>query len=236
MRKAEPKLKLYLAQKALYHYYEKDVYTDEEKRCIAQYCKDNMQNDNLIKLSMRVMKERNNDRIVGCILDEASEEERQFLYSKYKLNMTYVSISMKLHVHPNGLQRWRDKFLTEIATMLFFELPDTDAFSITKLQIIIDVMDENIVFFEKFYTDKVNSKSLQILINRQQRYQKVLASLKRVISQEPKDSLGKIIKAKLNNNTASVEELSKISGFSTGMISEKLMAFSNQCLKCCMKK
>lgn len=231
MRKAEPKLKLYLAQKALYHYYEKDIYTDDEKRCIEQYCKDNMANDNLIKLSMRVMKERNNNKIVGCVLDEASKEERQFLYSKYKLNMTYIAIAMKLHVHPNGLQRWRDKFLTEIATMLFFELPDTDAFSIPKLQIIINVMDENITFLENSYTDKVSLKSLQILINRQQRYQKILASLKRVITQEPKDSLGKIIKTKLNNNTASVEELAKISGFSTGMISEKLMAFSSQCSK-----
>ena len=62
VRKAEPKLKLNLAQKALYRYFEKNPYSEEYRMNIMQYCKESMSNDNLIKLSMRITKEQNNNK------------------------------------------------------------------------------------------------------------------------------------------------------------------------------
>ena len=226
MRKAEPKLKLNLAQKALYRYFEKNMYSEEYRQSIMQYCKENMTNENLIKLSMRIMKEQNNNKIIKCILNEASEEERQFLYNKYKQNLTFVAIAMKLHVHPNGLQRWRDKFLTEIAIMLFYELPANDIYSIAKIKLLIEVLAENIEFLEGTYKGKADPNVLNTFRIRKEKYQQILDRLEYIQKNTPKDSLEQIIKLKLKYTNASVEELAKKSGFSTGTICEKLNRFS----------
>ena len=101
MRKLQPKLNLYLAERALFHYYSKATYSAEQRLTIINYCKEKMTKTNLVKFSSRIMKEQNNDKIIACILHEASEEERIFLQDKYKMNMSYVSIGMKLYVHPN---------------------------------------------------------------------------------------------------------------------------------------
>lgn len=225
MRKVEPKLDLHLAKKALYRYYEKDIYSAEEKNRIMSYCEDNMTRDNFTKLVMRTMKEKNNNKIIACVLKEASAEERLFLQMKYKLHMTYVAIALKLHVHPQSLQQWKKKFLKEIALLLFFELPRTDVFSIYKLQVLLDVLDDNIAFLQNVYTDKVDSRMLQLLIDRQSRYKTIYVKLKQVLDEEPKSSHDKIIKAKLNNNTSSVKEIAQISGYSAGMVCDRLSAF-----------
>ena len=194
-----------------------------------QYCKESMSNDNLIKLSMRITKEQNNNKIIKCILNEASEEEREFLYSKYKYNLTFVAIAMKLHVHPNGLQRWRDKFLTEIAIMLFYKLPANDIYSIAKIRLLIDLLAENIEFLEGTYKDKADINILNTFRSRKGKYQQILNRLEYIQQNIPKDSLEKIIKLKLNYTSDSLEELAKKSGFSTGTICEKLNHFSVYC-------
>ena len=48
--------------------------------------------------------------LVGAVVADASDEEQIFLHDRYRLNLSFVNIGIKLSVHPNGLQRWRDKF------------------------------------------------------------------------------------------------------------------------------
>ena len=67
--------------------------------------------------------------LVGAVIADADNEEQIFLHEKYRLNWSFVKIGMELHIHPNGLQRWWDKFLAEIAALLEYNLPPADIFS-----------------------------------------------------------------------------------------------------------
>ena len=60
----------------------------------------------------------NNDLIIGAALSEVTDEEKKFLYDRYYSKKTFVSLSIRMHVHINGLQRWRDKILDELSLLL----------------------------------------------------------------------------------------------------------------------
>ena len=107
---------------------------------------------------MRLLCEENNDMLVGAVIVDASTEEQIFLHEKYYLNWSFVKIGMNMHIHPNGLQRWRDKILSEIASLLEYKLPINDIFSINKVETLIYVLERTVAFYEEF--GKVDEKTL----------------------------------------------------------------------------
>lgn len=88
--------------------------------------------------------------LVASILADASCEEYFFLYDKYRLGRSFFQISDDLNVHVNGLQRWRDKFLTEIASLQGFDLPSNDIFSRNKVEALVFVLERTIAFHETY--------------------------------------------------------------------------------------
>ena len=59
--------------------------------------------DRMWKLKMRLLCEKNDDMLVGAVVADASDEEQILLHDRYRLNLSFVNISMKLSVHLNGL-------------------------------------------------------------------------------------------------------------------------------------
>jgi len=126
MRKASPKVRMYLAKQALERYYRDDGMSEEKKGWMHKLYGDNLESKSIKKLQMRLLSRECCEIIVGAVIAEASHEEKIFLRDKYKLRRNFTAISCRLHVHINGLQRWRDKFLNEIAQLMNYELPERD--------------------------------------------------------------------------------------------------------------
>ena len=119
---------------------------------------------------------------------------------------------MELNVHPNGLQRWRDKFLQEIASLIDFELPADDIFSRNKVGTLVFTLERLIVFLEEY--GKADEHTLHSLKVKLSGYQNLLFALKQY-SYLDSDSVGcKIIRLKIHNQNISVGELERRSGSS----------------------
>jgi len=127
------------------------------------------------KLKIRFLWEENNDMLVGAVIADADHEEQIFLHEKYRLNWSFVKIGMELHIHPNGLQRWRDKFLAEIAALLEYNLPPADIFSRNKVEALIYVLERTITFHEEF--GNFDEKVLAELKSKLEVYQNLLFAI-----------------------------------------------------------
>ena len=114
--------------------------------------------------------------------------------------------------------------------MLLFQLPREDVFSILKIETMIKVLDNNLEFWENEGKSIADLQIVQVLADRRKRYNEIRNIYKHVVSSEISELtlVEKILQVKVLNKSASVDELSKISGLSTGTISGKLSAFSKK--------
>ena len=101
MNSSVPNLKLLPAKQALVHFFQNDYWTDEEIDFLHSFCACH-DSDKIFKLKLRLLTLDNNDFIVAAALADASSEEFQFLYNKYRLNHSFTKISLELHVHPRN--------------------------------------------------------------------------------------------------------------------------------------
>ena len=206
-----PKMKLLLAKQALIHFFQNDYWTGEEINLINLFCTQH-DSEKIWKLRLRLLTLDNNDFIVAAVLADASTEEFTFLYNKYRLGHSYTKISLELNVHTNGLQRWRDKFLNEIASLLDFDLPANDIFSRNKVGTLVFTLERLIVFLEEY--GKADDHTLHSLKAKLSSYQNLLFVLKQY-SYLDSDNIGcKIIQLKIHNQNISAGELERRSGSS----------------------
>lgn len=175
---------------------------------------------------MRLLCEENNDMLVGAVVADANVEEQIFLHEKYRLNWSFVKIGIELHIHPNGLQRWRDKFLAEIASLLEYKLPIADIFSQNKVEALIYVLERTISFHEEYgnFDEKILAKmkfKLEI-------YQNLLFAIKQILAFESERLGYRIIKAKILNPHMTVGELEEYVGTSHTTIDNYVHIFQQK--------
>lgn len=175
---------------------------------------------------MRLLYEENNDFIVASVFADANDVERTFLLDRFAKKFSFVKIGMNLHLHPNALQRWRDKFLTEISALMNFDLPVDDIFSRNKIEALIFVLERNIVFFEDY--GKTEFSVLSSLKSKLELYQNLLFTIRYFLNSSSIDIGDKIIRAKILNPNFSAEELEKVVGFSHTTISKYLRSFQQK--------
>ena len=206
MESSNPKLKFHLAKNALLHFYHNRYWTPEELAFLRDFFSAN-DSDRAWKLKMRLLCKENNDMIVSAVVADASEEERIFLDSRYRLNLSFVEIGMDLNIHPNGLQRWRDKFLADIAALLEYRLPTADIFSRNKVEALIYALERVIALHEGYgKADKAALDSLKAKLNS---YQDLLFVLKQFLSSDSEKIGRRIIKLKILNQNMPLEELER---------------------------
>ena len=212
MRKASPKVRQYLARQALERYYRDDGLSEEQKDWMNKLYGDNPDSKSIKKLQMRLLSRECCEIIVGAVIAEASHEEKIFLRDKYKLRRNFTAISCKLHVHINGLQRWRDKFLKEIAQLINYELPERDVWSYRKGEALIKVLELNIDFLEQH--EECDSESLMRLKSLQARYKMLYKGMDAYLKSEEESSRVRVIRERLRHVELSMGELADHVGYS----------------------
>lgn len=219
------KLKFSLANDALIHFFHSQYWLPAELNFIRSLNFSN-DSDNIRKLKLRLLCEENNDIIVAAVLADSHSDELIFLQDRYCRNFSFTKISMKLHVHPNGLQRWRDKILTDIASLLEYKLPLSDIFSRNKIEALILVLERSIVFYETYKNfDQKFLISLKIKLNF---YQNLLFVIKQFLNSDSAHIGVKIIQAKILDQHSTHEELAKNLGISHTTISHYLCYFQQK--------
>ena len=225
MQATIPKLKFALATNALIHFFNSKYWTIEEVEFTRSFCQ--LYDSNKIwKLKLRLLCEENNDMIVAAVLADATDEERTFLYDKYLHQFSFTKLSLKLHVHFNALQKWRDKFLTDIASLLEYKLPVSDMFSRNKIEALIFVLERTIVFHEQY--GKADKNFLDFLKLKLNGYQNLLFTIKQYINFNTEDIACLIIKSKILNPHFSAEELESYIGVSHTTISRHIRNFQKR--------
>ena len=167
----------------------------------------------------------NNDLIIGAILSEATDEERKFLYDKYYYRKSFVSLSMKMHVHINGLQRWRDKILDEISTLLNFELPSKDIYSRNKVEVLVYVM-QRIMCFYKHYNFEAEG-FIKEMGRKLRLYSTLLSNIYFCLYADKQEIEYEIIRTKIVNPHITIKELMELTGTSNATIYNYLHAFAD---------
>lgn len=222
MESSNPKLKFFLAKSALMHFYRNQYWTSDEIHILRNFFGVN-NSERMWKLKMRLLWEENNDMLVGAVIADADNEEQIFLHEKYRLNWSFVKIGMELHIHPNGLQRWRDKFLAEIATLLEYKLPINDIFSINKVEVLIYVLERTVAFYEEY--GKADEKILKELKFKLNVYQDLLFAIKQILTVNSEKIGYRIIRAKILNPHMTIDEMEEYLGTSHTTISSYVHAF-----------
>ena len=225
MNSTVPKMKITFAKQAIVHFFQNDYWTNEEVNFFHLFCVQHA-SDNIWKLKLRVLTLDNNDLIVGAVLSDATPGEFKFLHNKYRLGHSFTKIGLELNVHPNGLQRWRDKFLQKIASLLDFNLPVDDIFSRNKVGTLVFTLERLIVFLEEY--GKADERTLQSLKAKLSGYQNLLFALKQY-SYLDSESVGcKIIQLKIHNQNISAGELERRSGSSHTTVQNYIHFFQEE--------
>ena len=128
-----------------------------------------------------------------------------------------------MHIHPNGLQRWRDKFLAEIASLLEYKLPTADIFSRNKVEALIYVLERTIAFHEEY--GNFDEKILAELKFKLGIYQNLLFAIKQILALQSERLGYRIIRAKILNPHMSLEELESYIGTSHTTIASYIHDF-----------
>lgn len=219
------KLKFFLANNALVHFFSNEYWSADEVDFVHDFCfSDN--SDNIRKLRLRLLCEENNDIIVASVLADANSDEFSFLKDRYFHHFSFTKISLKLHIHINGLQRWRDKFLADIASLLEYKLPASDIFSRNKIEALIFVLERSVVFHES-YGDS-GPTFLSFLKFKLNFYQNLLFILKQFLYSDSNHIGIRIIQAKILNQQMSCEELEKHLRFSHTTVSRYVRIFQQK--------
>ena len=168
----------------------------------------------------------NNDLIIGAALSEVTDEEKNFLYDRYHSKKTFVSLSIRMHVHINGLQRWRDKILDELSLLLEFKLSDKDVYSRNKVEVMVYVMERIICFYQHY--DFEAEDFLNALKKRLRSYSKCLLIINEALYSDSREMEYSIIKIKILNPRLTIEEICKITRYSRTTIYHYLHVFEKK--------
>ena len=167
-----------------------------------------------------------NDLVVGAVISETTKEEKIFLHGRYCCNESFIELSLKLHIHPNGLQRWRDKFLNEIAALLNFRVTDRDLYSRNKIEVLVYVLKRYINFYEHY--NKEAKEFLEEMKIKYEKYHKLLDNIYSLLYAENLKSGDVIIKIKILNPNISFKEMKTITGNSYSTIYHHINSFKEK--------
>lgn len=198
------KLNFYLAKNALAHFFKYKYWTSEELKSLQYFFSSNDSN-RMWKLKLRCLCQENNDMIVAAVLADALPEEQIFLYDKFRLDYSFVKIGMELHIHPNGLQRWRDKFLLEISALMNYHLPVSSIFSRNKVETMIFALERVISFLEAY--GRYEFSFIAALKTKLAGYQDLLFVIKQFLNSDSENIGIRIIRAKILQPNITIEEL-----------------------------
>ena len=167
-----------------------------------------------------------NDLVVGAVMSETTKEEKIFLHGRYCCNESFIELSLKLHIHPNGLQRWRDRFLNEIAALLNFRLIEKDLYSRNKIEVLVYVLKRYINFYEHY--NKEAKEFLEEMKIKYEKYHKLLDNIYSFLYAENLNSGDVIIKIKILNPNISFKEMRTITGNSYSTIYHHINSFKEK--------
>ena len=224
MRKATPKVSLYLARHAIERYYRGDELAEEQEEMLNELYRKNPDSRSLKKLRMRLLCRECSDMIVGAVIAEARHEEKIFLRDKYKLRRSFTALSCRLHITVNGLQRWRDKFLEDVAQLMNYELPERDIWSHRKVSVLVRVLDHNIEFLEK-YGKEADEESLRRLCGLRDRYLRLQQGMEEYTDSQDDSIKAMVVKARLSHVDMNLAELADLTGYSHTTITMYLAEF-----------
>lgn len=219
------KLNFTVAHHALLHFFNSQYWSTTELNLLNDFFLTH-HSDNIDKLKLRLISEENNDWLVAAFLADSSPLIRDFLFQRYHFNFSFVKISFNLHAHPNALQKWRDKSLTDISTLLNFQLPPHDIFSRNKVETLVAVLDNFLSFLLSFPSS--DPSFIETLKSKLANFQELLFTLKQYLYSNSTSPHVRIIRLKILHPYFSVKELEDVSGFSHSSVSHHLHLFQSR--------
>lgn len=219
------KLNFYLAKDALVHFFNYNYWTSEELQSLQHFFSSS-DSDRIWKLKLRCLCQENNDMIVAAVVADALPEEQIFLYDKFRLDYSFVKIGMELHIHPNGLQRWRDKFLLEISALMNYHLPVSSIFSRNKVEAMIFALERVISFLEAY--GRYEFSFIAALKTKLAGYQDLLFVIKQFLNSDSENIGIRIIREKILNPNITMEELTNSLEVSHTTVNKYLQYFQQK--------
>ena len=223
--KTKPTLRMDIARRSVYRYFAAQG-TDRD---IWNYCRQNMSHANMVRLSMRILKERCENRLIECLIAEQDKDMQKFIVRKFKHELPDISIAMELHVHTMCLVKWKKRFLGDVSTILFFRLPRDMTFSLPMLKTLLHAIEVSLRYYRLYCMELVDPAAVGILEKQRNAYRSMYSHLLRIAASDTSDDImDQIVKTKLAHRFASVAELARLSGYATGTVSGKINAFLRQ--------
>jgi len=217
-----------LAVHALRMKYLKDPLREQERKDLREYCLKNMSSQNIAKFLLKLQREDLNQIIVQFVLENQTTEKKNFIQYKYRDKMTFVKMSLLLNVTANQLHCWHKEILKEIEDIMFYKLSVKNIFSMTKLLNMIYILDKQIEFLEESYTELLDEGVLEILIKKRNQFQTAYTTLQEHIEHPERNIKNRIVQAKTQNISASIEELADRCETSKASVSTYLQEYIRQ--------
>jgi len=219
----------YLAETALKHRFcdSKEFLQEQEK--LKDLCLKNMSIMNMQRLYLRLQKMDMNRIIVNTVLQDLSEEKREFVIKKYRHSDRMQNISLALNVSLAQLNIWDRSILAEISRLMFYNLTSHDVFARRKIINLLYVLDLRLLFFEEYPSTKkiVDRNWLRAIDTYRDRYQILLDKIEDCINQRGKSVYYDVIATKIEYPLDNIMELSSKCYVSIGSVSRHLKRFQN---------
>ena len=196
--KEKPIFDLSIAEQALRSYF--DYYKNDNERSLDQISElagsAEKSEENLKRVYLRTGRILSDYRLIRTYLLSLSDRERKFLEYRYGKNEKYHWISQKIFVSLSSLCDWNNKFLSELANLLSYNLCEKDVFCYLKVMNVVRSLDFriNMLLLSQI---KVDQEFLQFLDNKRKNYRKLMQEQNKILRSSNKDLHNTIIAEKL---------------------------------------
>ncbi len=225
MHKTNPKLRLAIAQKAIFRYFEHGGKLPPDCAMVRHYLK-RMNRENAARLSMRILKMRCENALISSLISAQTPEKQRFIIEKFRQGLPDMQISMMFYSHPQSIQKWKTRILEDTASLILLELPKSMLFSLNVIRTLYYAIGAILRYCKRQGAELADPVPLRILEERRKKYRSLYRCLKGISEAEIVEGIeSQVIKAKLCHRFATIKELAQLSGYSEGTVSEKMQAF-----------
>lgn len=235
MNKSFPDIGFFLAERAIIEYY-RPYRQIARLEALEEFCK-NKKSMNLYRTYLRLQRQHIDRVIVGVVLENLPDRERDFMRYHYRDRMGYYMITHKLPYSTTALSRMNKRILGDIRTMLFYSLSSEDIFYTTKVLTMIHVLDFRIQALLSRQDLPVKTQFLKNLLRKRMGYRRLLNIMQKCLEEEypmqkerfadlPLPELqNAVVYTKLQNPACNISEISRLSGISAPTVSRKLRQY-----------
>jgi len=229
--KNQTNLGVNIAQNLLKRHFQKSLASRQNLDTIRLFCQESsMQNPNIKKTLMRILKQKIGSLIVDIILNDIDEKKRRMILFRYQKRLSVVDTALRLHTSSSQLNKWHVSICEQIYDYMQYHLSIKDIYSRTKIVNMLEILGQEITMIdtidpERRFVDACYYDGINV---RLEKYTALMQHLDAYVRHHQRGTHSEIIFQKICNPNIKVTTLAKRCAYSISQVSHQLHEYEEE--------